>query len=192
MGAKNDLSTRELLIQSGLEELRQYGVDGFSTRRVAKACGLSCAAPYKHFKDTREFIREIFGHVERQFLCMQQQVLEKYAKESVRRQLVEIALAYIQFLTEHPTFRRVVMMLEHDGNEDYRCLCGRMSMATTGLVAKYCEQVQMPPETRVRKTFLVRSLIYSAAMFFCSGELEYNADNMAMVEGLLDREFDLA
>ena len=56
-------STRETLILAGLEELNEYGVQHFSTRRVAKACGVSCAAPYKHFKDSHEFIAEILGYI---------------------------------------------------------------------------------------------------------------------------------
>ena len=54
MGAKENTgarNTREALILAGLEELNEYGIQHFSTRRVAKACGMSCAAPYKHFKD---------------------------------------------------------------------------------------------------------------------------------------------
>ena len=51
-GTRRVSNTRDRLIQAGLEELNQYGVQHFSTRRVAKVCGVSCAAPYKHFKDT--------------------------------------------------------------------------------------------------------------------------------------------
>ena len=62
MGAKENTgarNTREALILAGLEELNEYGIQHFSTRRVAKACGMSCAAPYKHFKDSHEFIAAI-------------------------------------------------------------------------------------------------------------------------------------
>ena len=64
MGAKENTgarNTREALILAGLEELNEYGIQHFSTRRVAKACGMSCAAPYKHFKDSHEFIAEILA-----------------------------------------------------------------------------------------------------------------------------------
>ena len=40
MGAKRDTgarNTREALILAGLEELNEYGIQHFSTRRVAKA-----------------------------------------------------------------------------------------------------------------------------------------------------------
>ena len=36
-----------------------------------------------------------------------------------------------------------------------------------------------------RKTFIVRAIIYSAALFFDNGELEYNEKNMEQVRGLL-------
>lgn len=191
MESGEERSTREQLILAGLDELRQYGVEGFSTRRVAKACGLSCAAPYKHFSDTKEFIAEIFGYVEQQFILRQEAVMTRFAGEGLRRQLIEVSLEYIRFLTEHPRFRSVVMMLMRDCNEEYRCLRGQLSLATTELVERYCEEVDMPPEKKKRKVFLVRSLIYSAAMFFDSGEMEYNEENLRMVEELLDREFDL-
>lgn len=184
-------STRETLILQGLDELRQYGVENFSTRRVAKACGLSCAAPYKHFKDTKEFIGEIFGYVELQFLREQETVLQETAGESIRCQLIALSLAYIRFLTEHPKFRGVVMMLVCDSKEEYRCLRGQLSEVSTRLVDQYCEETRMPPEVRKRKLYLIRSLIYSAALFFVNGELEYSPENLRMVEGLLNREFDL-
>ncbi len=185
------LPTREQLILAGAEELNRYGVGGFSTRRVAKACGLSCAAPYKHFKDTHAFIGEIFGYVEREFLREQEEVLRACAGQSTRQQLVAVSMAYIRFLTEHPTFRSVVMSLFRDCREEYHCLQGQLSVNAAKLVAQYCIEAGIPPETQKRKTFLIRSLIYSAAMFFDSGELPYTAENLTMVEKLLDREFDL-
>ena len=50
-------NTREELIKAGVEEINRYGVAGFSMRRIAQLCGVSCGAPYKHFGDRKEFIR---------------------------------------------------------------------------------------------------------------------------------------
>lgn len=49
----------------------------------------------------------------------------------------------------------------------------------------------MPPEVRHRKLFVVRSLIYGAALMFDNGELEYTEENVQMVARCIDREFDL-
>ena len=182
------LSTREQLILAGLDELNEYGVQHFSTRRVAKACGISCAAPYKHFKDTHEFIAEIFGYVNRLYDSEQAEVLEQCKDMSSREQLVEVSLRYIRFLTEHPAFRRIVMQNFQDCDEEYRVLRGRLSLKTDEIVTRYCEEVHMPDDVRRRKTFLVRAIIYSAALFFDNGELEYNEEK---ARALLEREFDL-
>ena len=185
------LSTREQLILAGLDELTESGVQHFSTRRVAKACGISCAAPYKHFKDTHEFIAEIFGYVNRLYDSEQAEVLEQCKDMSSREQLVEVSLRYIRFLTEHPAFRRIVMQNFQDCDEEYRVLRGRLSLKTDEIVTRYCEEVHMPDDVRRRKTFLVRAIIYSAALFFDNGELKYNEENMEKARALLEREFDL-
>lgn len=185
------LSTREQLILAGLDELNEYGVQHFSTRRVAKVCGISCAAPYKHFKDTHEFIAEIFGYVNRLYDSEQAEVLEQCKDMSSREQLVEVSLRYIRFLTEHPAFRRIVMQNFQDCDEEYRVLRGQLSLKTDEIVTRYCEEVHMPDDVRRRKTFLVRAIIYSAALFFDNGELEYNEENMEKARALLEHEFDL-
>ena len=183
--------TRERLIRAGIEEINEFGVRDFSTRRVAKRCGVSCAAPYKHFKDTNEFVAEIFGYMNGLYEARQRAVLARYADSSTRTQLIEISLEYIRFLVEHPEFRRTVMQKFQDCDEEYRCLRGQLSTLTCQTVTRYCEEMGMPEEVRRRKTFIVRAIIYSAAMFFDNGELEYNEQNMETVRSLLDREFDL-
>ena len=185
------LGTRDQLILAGVEELNQHGIQGFSTRRVAKNCGVSCAAPYKHFKDTKEFIAEILKYINRQYNERQKETLKKYAHCDSRTQLLQVALDYIRFFAENPQFRRVVMQNFKDCDESFRSLRGQLSYQIYKIVSRYCRDVGMPDDVRLRKTFLVRSVIYGAALFFDTGELEYNEENMRMVAEMLDREFDL-
>ena len=46
-------------------------------------------------------------------------------------------------------------------------------------------------EVEVRKTFVIRSIIYGAALMFDNGELPYTEENRQHVRYLIDREFDL-
>lgn len=184
-------SMRQRLVLAGLEEINEFGFQNFSTRRVAKRCGVSCAAPYKHFEDTQAFIAEIFGHMNGIYNQRQQAVLEKFAQADTRTQLIEVSMEYIRFLVENPQFRRVVMLNFQDCDEKYRVLRGQLSVKTYEVVSRYCQEVGMPPDVRRRKTFIVRAIIYSAAMFFDNGELEYNEKNLAEVRALMSREFDL-
>ncbi len=183
--------TREKLIQAGLEELTEVGVHAFSTRNVARRCGVSCATPYKHFKDTHAFIAEILGYINKLYYARQEVILREYANCSNKRQLLEISLDYIRFLTEYPQFRQVMMQNFKDCDEEYRCLRGQLSLKTYEAVSRYCEEVHMPPDLRHRKTVICRSIIYGAAILFGNAEMEYNDENMQMVADMLDREFEL-
>ena len=54
---------REALIIAGIKEINVHGVSGFSIRRVAENCNVSCAAPYRHFESKEsalEFLKEVF------------------------------------------------------------------------------------------------------------------------------------
>lgn len=188
---KKKITTRDKLIEAGLQEIEEFGTEEFSTRRVARRCGLSCAAPYKHFKDTSEFIGAIFSHVNQIYSEEQSEVLKKYADCDSRTQLVQVSLHYTRFLLEHSYFRRIVMQGFQNCDEQCLTLRGQMSIRTYQVVSQYCKDVNMTPEVRKRKTFIVRSIIYGAALFFDNGELEYNEENMKMIEDMLNREFDL-
>ena len=65
MDANKELSTKEKLIIAGMDDIRFHGVQGFSLRRAAAACGVSCAAPYKHFADKQELFGAMIEYVEK-------------------------------------------------------------------------------------------------------------------------------
>lgn len=60
---------REVLLQAGIGEINEHGVNEFSIRRVADTCGVSCAAPYKHFKDKRDFIAAVIDYVNSKWIA---------------------------------------------------------------------------------------------------------------------------
>ncbi|MBQ7499429.1 MAG: TetR/AcrR family transcriptional regulator [Clostridia bacterium] len=183
--------TREKLILAGLEEINKYGINDFSARRVAKQCGISCSAPYKHFRDRDDFIEAIFLYLKNIYDERQKALLEEYKDASCREQLIRISMTYIDFLTEYPLFRRMIMQFYETVDEDLGILRGKLSDRSFDMVDKYCRQVDMPPDVRKRKQFIVRSIIFTAAMFFDNGELEYTEENRKLVESLISREFDL-
>ncbi|MGI5970110.1 MAG: TetR/AcrR family transcriptional regulator [Oscillospiraceae bacterium] len=183
-------SVRGRLIEAGLEELSRHGYHNFSVRRIANKCGVSCAAPYKHFKDKHSFIAAIIGHINSLWAERQQVIISKYP-DSTRKQLVEISLDYIRFLVENPHFRSVLMLKDEEFDEESNKLRGQLSKLARELIKKYCDEVGMPDFTRWLKTYIIRSLIYGAALMFDNGELEYTEENMQAVYYAIDREFDL-
>lgn len=183
-------SKREELIKAGIEEINKNGIAGFSMRRVADACGVSCGAPYKHFENRNEFIAAVIEYVNGQWREQQLETMARYEGDA-RRQIVEISVEYVKFLMEHPHFRSILTLKDNDFDNVYHRLRGELSSMTQRLVKDYCDSVAMPEDVRYRKIYAVRSFIYGAVIMFDNGELEYNNMALEALRFNIDREFDL-
>jgi len=84
---------QEELIIAGIDELNKNGFKNFSVRRIASICGVSCAAPYKHFKDKNDFMASIIEYINFRWARRQLAIVKKY-HGNIRKQLVEISLDY--------------------------------------------------------------------------------------------------
>ena len=183
-------SRRQQLIEAGIAEINQYGVTGFSSRRVAASCGLSCAAPAKHFGDRNGFLAAIIDYVNSQWAAEQEKILQRY-EGSTRQQIVEESVGYVEFLVEHPHYRSILMLKDDEFDNIYHKKKGELSSPTQKLIAQYCEEAGLDETQRLRKTYVIRSLIFGAALMFDTGEIEKTDQMMAIVRECIDREFDL-
>ena len=188
--AGRNCNVREQLIEAGIREISKYGLQDFSIRRIATECGVSCAAPYKHFKDKEEFIAAIINYVDVLWRARQSAVLETCAGD-VQDRIVAVSVEYVRFLVENPQFRSVIMTNYPQLDAVHTRLRGHMSETSLALVDAYCRNVGMGQDVRRRKQYVVRSLIYGAALMFDNGEMEYNEENLRFVEYSIRREFTL-
>ena len=191
MAQRARVNVKEKLIVNGIEEMSVYGVREFSVRRVAQKSGVSCAAPYKHFKDRNSFVAAILEYINESWAQIASSIALEYP-EDYRRQLVEISLRYVRFLVENPHFRSILMLKDDEFDAEHRALRTKVSSVTYEIVQKYCESVEMPADVMQRKLYVVRSLIYGAAILIDNKEMPYDAQNMEYVRAAIDREFDLA
>lgn len=97
------------LIEKGLKLLDEEGYGGFSLRKVAKECGVSHAAPYRHFKSKDKLIAEIAQQALIKFNQSLQQAVERYPDDP-RSGLREMGCAYIQFFAENPEYLRLFFL----------------------------------------------------------------------------------
>ena len=116
-------NTREALIQAGINEINEYGVANLSMRRIAKACGVSPGAPYKHFSDRNDFIAAIIEAVNLQWRDSQLQLLETYAGDSAK-QIVEMSTGYVRFLIENPHLAAILTLKDEEFDNVYHRLRG--------------------------------------------------------------------
>lgn len=170
-------SVREQLITAGIAELEAHGVADFSLRRVASACNISCAAPYKHFKSKEALIEGIFDYITSQLNLLLDQVAAVYSNPKTC--LAEICIAYIRFCIANPHFRAVLM------------LSGR-KLPLAERVESYMEICfpEMDPVEKADRGYVIRSIAYGAALLLESGELEYSDHIIERIRENLLRELE--
>lgn len=92
---------RNALIQTAIALLPKYGVAGLSMRAVAKAAGVSHAAPYRHFRDKTDLLESvaISGYYRLEEAC---QAAQRRNRDRPQQQLFEAGMGYLSLVVEHP------------------------------------------------------------------------------------------
>ena len=177
--------TRLKLIQAGIEEINRHSVTGFSVRRVAAACGVSCATPARHFGDRYGFLSAIIDYVNGQWAEVQRRLLDENAG-SMQDQIVAVSIGYIDFLVKNPHFRSILTLKDDQFDNVYHRRRGEMSSPTQNLIDAYCKSLDVPEETRMRKVLLIRSLIFGSALIFDTGEIPYTDQTREIMRSTIE------
>lgn len=181
---------REELIQAGINEINIHGANGFSVRRVAEACHVSSAAPYKHFKDKKEFIAAIIDYVNEQWAVVQNEVLSACG-DNCRKQMVEVAVSYVRFLMENPHYRQTLMLKNADFDNLYHRKPGEINSCTEQIMRNVKETYHLSDDVWRRKTLMVRSILFGSVFMFDSGEFSYSEQSLEDIRYIINREFEV-
>lgn len=179
-GEKTTLDVREALILAGIAELEERGLGGFSLRRVATACGVSCAAPYKHFKDKDAFFDAIVLYIDEKWRLLEGHILEVFSDE--KECFLELCIASVRFWIANPHFR-AVRMLSREGRE--RTSLGEAAekmLHTLAVGANASEQEEK------LLLYTVRSLVLGATLMLEDGTLENVPATFRMLRTALKKE----
>ena len=160
---------RESLIIAGLKEIEVHGITDFSLRRVASACGVSCAAPYRHFKNKNDLILAIITYINDKWSLLRDQIFEIF-KNDRRRCLIEICIANIRFWTANPHFRSVMLTDSRELDSDQLREKSRISGAADSLLIEYFKEKNLSDDEIQKKLFIVRSVMYGAVQMLGNGE----------------------
>ncbi len=188
--AERNANLREDLIQAGIEEINEYGASGLSMRRVAPACNVSSAAPYKHFKDKKEFITAIIDYVNDHWAIYQDEIISGCSNDP-REQIVEVSLGYIRFLMEKPYYRQVLMLKNADFDNLYHRKRGEINSITQNIMMRVKEAYGLTDDFWARKSLMFRSLLFGSVFMFDSGEFKYSETTMNHLRYVFEREFTI-
>ena len=154
------LPLKERLIMAGIDEIAQNGVAALSFRKVAAACGVSCAAPYRHFKNKEEFISGIVAFIKSRWALLRDGVASLYADADDR--LIETSLAYVRFLYANGSYLTVL-------SQSHEPLAGDEFI--NSLIAECCARRGLDESATATTGFAVRAVISGAAGMLCGGEI---------------------
>jgi AcrR family transcriptional regulator len=105
---------RDALVRSATELLRSEGPDALTLRGVARAAGVSQAAPYRHFADRRALVAAV---AEEGFRRLRSAMLEAVQSAPGPLGFKAVAVAYVRFGHQNPAEYRIMFGPEL-GNQD--------------------------------------------------------------------------
>ncbi len=118
---------KNILIEKGIEFVNAEGLDRFSLRKVATACGVSHAAPYSHFQSKEELLDTMQNYVTKQFSDVLEATIKNHKNES--NVLEHLGKAYVTFFVENPHYfsflfirsnMKIDLSLKTEGGDNYQ------------------------------------------------------------------------
>ncbi len=181
-------TVKEKLITAGIKELEEHGIADFSLRRVASACNVSCAAPYKHFSSKENFIAEIILYIHERWETLREHVAEIFS-DDIRKELSEVCIAYIKFWIANPNFRSVLMLRPKDIGDERVTSENHSTGFTKSLVKKYAKAYNLTPEEEQRKAYILQSLVYGAVLMIDNADLDNTHETIEMIKSCILNQF---
>ena len=178
-------AVRERLIIAGIRELEAHGLNDFSLRRVAMACEVSCAAPYRHFKSKEELILEIIRYINRQWELLRDQIALAFPNDT-RKQLIEIGIAHIRFWIANPNFRSVLLLDTPKHDDPRHAEREKISRGLKESVCAYGALHGLSEDAIVSTVYAYEALIYGTVLMLGNQELENTPSTIQMIRARLE------
>jgi AcrR family transcriptional regulator len=131
---------RSALIKSAVQLLRDEGPEALTLRAVARAAGVSQAAPYRHFADRRALVAAVAEEGFRALEAAMRRAMQR-AEGGPRLALKQVAIAYVRFAHQHPAEYRTMFGRELAQKDDVPSL-GTTSRSVLDFVRTGIEQLQ--------------------------------------------------
>lgn len=178
---------RRALIDTALTMLVADQNWTFTLREVARRTGVSHAAPYKHFRDREELLRELAGIG---FVRLGKAMTEAMCPDlpSIRAHFMAAAQACIEFACQNPGLYRLMFSSDADKTIDPRL--HDTAMSTFGILLELLERGQRDGSFRPVATNALAAAswaqVHGLAMLAINGQLLEEKVGPAPVPAALD------
>lgn len=116
------------LLEAGIDLINKEGENSFSLRKVAALCGVSHAAPYSHFHNKEDLLKEMQAYVTAQFMEALEDTVRAVSRPDDPDLLVQIGKTYVLFFLRHPQYfsflfsqpcMEIDLSMNGDGENDF-------------------------------------------------------------------------
>lgn len=111
MAGVSKSNIKERLIEAGLKELIEHGYEDFSLRRVASSLEVSCASPYRYFKDKAELIHAVIMKMRENWLLLVKSISE-FSSTDEPAYIAELLVAGVRFWVAERLFAQLLSLGE--------------------------------------------------------------------------------
>lgn len=155
-----------LLVDVTQRLVEEHGVESVTIARVARECGVSVAAPYRHFDDKRALLGAVAA---RGFDALREAVGGAEGGDE-RERLVSAGVAYVDFAVAHPALFQLMFDVTERERQHEAGLAALAGLRT--LVEPL--RPAIPVETAVRSTW---ALAHGLALLRIGGMLTFARDD---------------
>lgn len=178
------MSSRDLMMDAALSILAQDGIEGLTMRKIADHCGLSVAAPYKHFKNKEDLLLQSTYHLVELWKIREARIISRYAP-NLEEQLVRLSMEWLSFAMEKPVYTSLITV-------DWSLLPSSVSSRLSSVfdyardcLSRLSIQRRWDHETFLRTAYQIRALTDGALLQFRYHHMEDTPARRSMVEQCL-------
>src|SRR5215469_74058 len=111
-------ATAGRILEAAESYFAAHGLAGTRTEEIAAAARVNKAMLFYYFKNKRQLHRAVLENLFRQFRTSVYSLRKK--EDSPRKQLLDLAAGYFDFLAEHPNYPRIVQREAMEGTENFK------------------------------------------------------------------------
>ncbi len=185
---------KKQMIVKGLELLNEKGVDGFSLRKIASMCNVSHTAPYKHFKDKEDLIKEICNYVINEFNNSIMNSLD--LSLNPRDLMVGVGKGYVRFMVENPNYLKFLMINNHlfsaklENGDIVNASSDSFNIFKDNAIRMF-EYLGIPREEYTVNIITMWSIVQGMSSLIANKNIVIDCDYESLIEHILNNKLNL-
>ncbi len=166
---KRDKGLRNKLILVGLKELEEHGIKDFSLRRVALSAEVSCAAPYRHFKNKDELIKAILEYIKEDWFILCEQITSIF-ENNYKNLIKELCLSCVKFWIANGNFLSVLFLIQSSTDGQIKDVLRDFDTPIINSLYKLAKESSLSNEKLKELKYAIPSLVYGTLMIISKNE----------------------